>query len=203
MKTSRNFVYNQTRSRIIWISKESISCCKGNIYDFIYKMKLTKTTPEVLAFKVLWKRIDQVWVDWAVAMLMAGYDTEHLRILAWETEPFYQFEMQNIIDKVLTELQIDCSDKDKIIKDYVCYLIDKSFDGEIESLELLNILKDLFIELELNCDYLYGFYLLYFAKDDLLDSEYQYHWDGGTRENIDKIITDYFVTWKATYFAGE
>ncbi|NRS90814.1 hypothetical protein HNQ02_003761 [Flavobacterium sp. 7E] len=44
-----------------------------------------------------------------------------------------------------------------------------------------------------------NFYLLYFAKDDLRDQEYQYYWNDANRENIDQIITEYFKNWKTKY----
>ena len=47
-------------------------------------------------------------------MPMAGFDTEHLTILAGESEPFNQFQMQELADKVLAELQLDYSDKDNL-----------------------------------------------------------------------------------------
>ena len=165
-------------------------------------MKPLETTAKILAFKVLNRDIDKVWADWAVDMLMAGYYTEHLIILAGETEPFNQFQMQELAVKVLAELQLDYLDKDQTIKKYACYLIDKSLDGEFESFKALDILKDICIELDY-VEYLYDFYSLYFAKDDLSYSENQWYWDGATKENIEKIITDYFVTWKINYGTDE
>ena len=165
-------------------------------------MKPVITTAEILAFKALNRDIDQTWVDWAVDMLMAGYDTEHLTILAGEREPFNQFQMQELTDKVLTELQLDYSDKDQTIKNYACYLIDKSLDGELDNFKVLDILKDICIELDYE-KYLYAFYSLYFAKDDLSYSENQWYWDGATRENIEKIITDYFTNWKTNCVTDE
>jgi hypothetical protein len=158
-------------------------------------MKPVKSTAEILAFKVLNRDIDKTWVNWAVDMLIAGFDTEHLTILAGENEPFNQFQMQELVDKVLAELQLDYSVKDQTIKNYACYLIDKSLDGELDNFKVLGILKDICIELEYE-KYLYDFYSLYFAKDDLSYSENQWYWDGATRKNIEKIITDYFTAWK-------
>jgi len=158
-------------------------------------MKPVKTTWEILAFKVLNRDIDNAWVIWAFEMLMAGYDTENLTILAGESEPFNQFQMQELADKVLVELQLDYSDKVQTIKNYACYLIDKSLDGELDNYKVLTILKDICIELDYE-KYLYDFYSLYFAKDDLSNSENQWYWEGATKENIEKIITDYFTTWK-------
>lgn len=39
-------------------------------------MRPVKMTAEILAFKALNRDIDKTWVDWAVNMLMAGFDTE-------------------------------------------------------------------------------------------------------------------------------
>lgn len=158
-------------------------------------MKPVKSTTEILAFKILNRNIGRAWVEWAVDMLMIGFDTEHLAILAGESEPFNQFQMQDLTDKILAELQLDYSDKDHIIKNYACYLINNSLEGKISNFEALDILKDICIELDYE-KYLYDFYLLYFAKDDLSCSENQWYWEDATRENIDKIIVDYFNAWK-------
>ena len=165
-------------------------------------MKLVKSTAEILAFKVLNRDINKTWVDWAVEMLMAGFDTENLAILAGEFEPYNQFQLQDLTTKVLSELQLDLTDKDQAIKNYACFLIDKSLEGELDNFKVLHILKDICIELDYE-KYLYDFYSLYFAKDDLSYSENQWYWDGATRENIEKIITDYFTTWKTNCLTDE
>jgi hypothetical protein len=165
-------------------------------------MKPVKSTAEILAFKALNRDINKTWVDWAVEMLMAGFDTENLAILAGEFEPYYQFQLQDLTTKVLNELQLDYSDKEQTIKNYACYLIDKSLDGELDNFKVLDILKDICIELDYE-RYLYDFYLLYFTKDDLYYSENQWYWDGATRENIEKIITDYFISWKTNCATNE
>jgi hypothetical protein len=157
-------------------------------------MKPVKSTSEILASKVLNRDIDEKWIDWAIDMMMVGFDTKHLVMLAGESKPFNQFELQELVNKVLKELQIGYSDKDQIIKNYAYYLIKKVLDNEIDSFEVLSILKDICIELDYDSN-LYDFYSLYFAKDDLSYSENQWYWDGATRENIDKIIMDYFTEW--------
>lgn len=165
-------------------------------------MKPVKSTAEVLALKALNRDINKTWVDWAVEMLMGGFDTENLAILAGEFEPYNQFQLQDLTTKVLDELQLDYSDKTQTIKNYACYLIDKSLDGELDNFKVLDILKDICIELD--CEkYLYDFYSLYFAKDDLSYSENQWYWEGATRENIEKIITDYFINWKTNCVTNE
>lgn len=158
-------------------------------------MREVKSTVEILAFKALNRDIDRTWVEWAVEMLMAGFDTENLAILAGEYEPYNQFQLQALTTRAFDELQLDYSNKDQTIKNYSCYLIDKSLNGELNSFKVLAILKDICIELDY-ASYLYDFYLLYFAKDDLSYSDNQYYWNGADKDNIDKIILSYFTNWK-------
>jgi hypothetical protein len=158
-------------------------------------MNPVKATIEILAFKVLNRDINEKWIDWALEMMEAGFHTEHLAILAGEREPFNQFRLQDIATKALAELRLDYSDNEAIIKDYVCYLLDLSLNEEVDLLRILEILKDLYNELDWESS-LRDFYFLYWAKEDLLYSETQLYWEGATRGNIDSIIKDYFLNWK-------
>jgi hypothetical protein len=170
--------------------------CVIALRHFKTKMQPVKSTAEILAFKVLNRNTNIAWVDWALDMMTAGFDTEHLRILAGEREPFNQFQMQDLTNKVLNELNLDYADKNKILNNYVCYFIDKALSDETQTLKVLNSLKDLCIELDYK-RFLYDFYLLYFAKQDLIDSENQWYWDGADRSNIDNIIKEYFTKFKS------
>ncbi len=161
-------------------------------------MELPINTIEILAFKVLNRNIDKTWIDWAVDMLMAGFDTESLVILAGESEPYNQFELQRLTDKVFNELNLNYSDKKQIVEDYNYYLIDGALNNKFDSFKVLGILKDICIELDYDKT-LYNFYSLYFAKDDLMDSGFQWYWKGATIENIDNIITEYMVKWRSDY----
>jgi hypothetical protein len=158
-------------------------------------MKPIKSTYEILAYKVLNHSVDQTWVDWAYQMLLAGFDNENLIILAGETSPYNEFELRELTSKIFDELHLDYSDTEKVIKNYTSYLIDKAIVGEIETVKVLEILKDICIELDY-AKYLYHFYTLYFAKTDLLEYEDQYYINDVDRSNIDKTIADYFVKWK-------
>ncbi len=157
-------------------------------------MKPVKSTAEILALKALNRNIGQTWVDWAVEMLVAGFETEHLVILAGESKPFNQFYMQELAERVLEELHLDYSDKDRAIKNYASYLIDEALDGRMDKIEVLRILDDIYIELD-RPKYLYDFSSLYNAKWDLLESDMQWYWDGATKDNIDDIIIGYFRQW--------
>lgn len=158
-------------------------------------MKSIESTAEILAFKALNRNINERWINWAVDMLMAGIETENLVILAGENKPYNQFELQSLTDRILNELDISIDDKDQIIKNYACYLIDKALKGEIQPFNVLDILKDICIELDYE-SYLYDFYSLYFAKEDLKYSDIQWYWPDANKENIDIIIHEYFIDWK-------
>jgi len=162
-------------------------------------MKPVEKTFEILAFKALGRDIDgRTLVDWAIDMLVAGYNTEYLTILAGEREPFNPFQIEKLVNNVLSELQLDYSDMGQTIRNYAYYLIGISLNNEIDSYEVLGILKRICAELEYEESWM-DFFLLYYAKDDLLYSENQYYWDGATRENIDQIILEYFIKWKSNY----
>lgn len=164
-------------------------------------MKPVKSTVEILAFKALNRDVNKTWVDWAVDMFMAGFNTESLTILAGESEPFNQFQMQELTDKVLAELQLDYSDKDQTIKNYACYLIDKSLAGEIDNFKVLDILKDICIELDHEKTCMTS---IPFTSRKMTYPIRKINGIGTERqENIEKIITDYFTTWKTNCVTDE
>lgn len=156
-----------------------------------------KTTPAILAYKVLNRNIDKFWIDWAVDMLMNDFDTDHLVILAGISSPYEQFELQALTDKVLDELSLDYSDKEEVIKGYVRYLIQAGIREELNitfSLKLLRELRDLYNELDYDRS-LSTFYALYYGVDDLQKDEVQWYVDGMDRNNMLSVIKNTFVQW--------
>ncbi|RYZ27993.1 MAG: hypothetical protein EOO10_11010 [Chitinophagaceae bacterium] len=152
------------------------------------------STYKVLKAKAFNENIDETWIDWALEMIEAGYESENLYMLAGETKPYNQFALQELTNKVLKDLNLEYSDKDAVIRDYVYYLISSSVDRPETYYKTLRELKNICIELDMDSQYM-DFYLLYFAKDDLLVDEVQWYWDGATRENIDQIISERFKNW--------
>ena len=146
--------------------------------------------------------IDQKWINWAMEMMEAGFETENLIVLAGISEPVNQFELQELTNKVLAELELDYSDQKLVIKNYVYYLITNSINKPETYLETLKELKEICLDLDLDAEYM-DFYLLYFAKDDLTEQEYQHYWDNATRENIDEIIAENFAKWKTKFEAED
>jgi hypothetical protein len=81
-------------------------------------MQPVVSTAEVLAYKVLNRLTESAWIDWAYDMLVAGFDTEHLVILAGMQQPLEYFEMRTLTDNVLGELSLDYMNGDIVISDY-------------------------------------------------------------------------------------
>jgi hypothetical protein len=154
------------------------------------------STYEILVSKVLNRPIGKQWTDWATQMLQAGYDKENLIILAGESEPYNQFYLRELTTKVLNELGIDFSDKEKAVKNYTCYLLKGFLNGTQDFRKTLTILKDLCIETDYE-RHLYKFYLFWFAKDDFdYFGDSQYHLDESvTKYSIDEFIIEYSKQW--------
>jgi len=157
-------------------------------------MKPIKSTYEILAWKHLNRSVDEKWSDWAVEMMMQGFETEHLVELAGISKPFNQFELKELTDNLFAELGLDFSDKEKVLKSYATFLIEKVLNREKDTFSTLCVPKDLCIELDYEKN-LYDFYSLYFAKYDLKYDEIQHYWHGADRTNIDSICLNYFTNW--------
>lgn len=135
--------------------------------------------------------VDEMWVEWALEMIQAGYESDNLYILAGITRPYHQFELQRLLDKVLADLDLDYEDRSLMIRNYIYYIISVALNEPSNYLSTLREIKDICIALDMEQQYM-DFYLLYFAKDDLNESEVQWYWDGADRTNIDLIIRKVF-----------
>lgn len=149
------------------------------------------STYRVLKSKAFDENIDEPWIDWAIEMVEAGYESEHLYILAGERPPYNQFVMQELTTKVLLELNLDYSDKSAVIRNYAVYLINSSINRPETYFETLQTLNNIYLELDRDPDY-EDFSLLCYAKEDLSLAEVQWYWHDATRENIDRIIKNKF-----------
>ncbi len=160
------------------------------------KMKPIKSTAEILAYKVLNRSVDEQWSTWAYEMILAGFNTENLIILAGERKPFNQFEMKELTEKVFAELNMDYSNQEQVIKNYIYYLIERVLvTYEQDAFSVLGILMNIYNEFD-HPSYLQDFYMLYFAKEDLRHGDMQWYWDGADKNNIDEVITNYFIEWE-------
>lgn len=158
-------------------------------------MKPIPSTAEILAYKVLNRNGGGIWINWAVDMLIAGFDTEHLVELAGASVHDSHFELQALATKALHELNLDYTDKHQIIRNYASYSILLSLDGTTPPIKVLNILYDIHFELDEE-SYLEHFTHLYYAKEEeLLNNGVQWYFTSIDNSDIDSIIHDYFVQW--------
>ena len=161
-------------------------------------MKYVPSTYKILYYRALESRIDKEWIDWTIEMIVAGFETEHLLYLASFDLPSNQFKLQEVADKALKELGLDYSDRKLTTKNYANYTIQTVISGEIDYFSALYTLKDIYVSLNYP-EYLHDFYLLYFAKNDLLEYGDQMYWDGANSTNIDSIIDSTFRNWSSNF----
>lgn len=152
------------------------------------------STYKILKQKAFNENIDESWIDWAIEMMEADYESANLYMLAGAMKPYNQFELQELTSKVFEDLHLDYSDKEAVLKNYVYYLISNSINHLETYLKTLRELKDIYYQLEMHSGFR-DFYLLYYAKDDLMVDEVQWYWEGANRENIDQIIKEHFQSW--------
>ncbi|NMH26473.1 hypothetical protein [Flavobacterium silvaticum] len=150
-----------------------------------------KSTAEILALKTLNKTVDQKWIDWSIKMLEAGFYSENLLFLAGENENTNQFELQQITDKALAELKLDYSNKELIVKNYACFVVNEVLTGNRKVEVILDMLERLCIELGYP-QYLFEFYELSQAYRDIAIYGDQHILPNATNENIEQIVIDYF-----------
>jgi hypothetical protein len=156
------------------------------------------STYKILKKKAFNENIDETWIDWALEMIEAGYQSENLYMLAGKTKPFNQFEFQELTENVLKDLGFNYTNTDVVLKNYVYYLISSSIDRPDDYSKTLRELKNICQDLDMDATYI-DFYHLYYAKCDLNVDEVQWYWDGANRENIDQIIEDIFRKWMIEY----
>lgn len=153
------------------------------------------STYKILKEKAFNSDIDESWVDWAIEMMEAGYEADSLYQLAGTLKPYNQFELQALTTLVLKDLQLDYSDKKKVLKNYVYFLVTSNLNTPENYYKVLREFRDIYYELDMDSEF-QDLALLYWAKDDLLYSDYQHYWEGANRENIDSIIKKQFALLK-------
>lgn len=154
--------------------------------------KAVLSTHKILKTKAFNADIDESWIQWAVQMMQAGFEADSLYELAGISKPFNQFELQELTTKVLKDLELDYSDKKKILRNYTYFLIKSCMDIPDKYDETLKELRDSYYENDTDTT-LQNMALLYWAKEELQYDEHQYYWEGADRTNIDRIIYDQFT----------
>ncbi|HRH48847.1 MAG TPA: hypothetical protein PLP23_08845 [Panacibacter sp.] len=160
--------------------------------------KPVPSTYKILKEKAFNSDVNESWIDWAIEMMEVGYESVNLYELAGTTRPYNQFELQELTNKVFKELNLDYSDKTNALKNYIYFLLTTSIDKPENYNRVLQEFRDIYYELDADPEY-QDLALLYWAKDDLIYSEFQHYWDGADRTNIDQIIREQFGLYIAKF----
>ena len=147
------------------------------------------TTNRILAEKLLQDSCGQNCVDWAIGMLGQGRDTHHVLRLAGMIPPHNHFEIAELRDKALRELEIPDISVTEAITKFTVELLQAALCGETDMVAALAEVKELCIANDYQGDIM-EFYHLYFALTDLQYSDVQWYWPGATAENISAIIRE-------------
>lgn len=161
-------------------------------------MQPVSSTAKVIWHKAFERHSDMLWINWAIDMIEAGFQSENLYILAGCTPPFEPSVMNDLTTAVLKDLSIDYTDKQMATKNYAYSLIKKALADPAKLADTLYQLQEFY--------YITGkekiyrdFYFLYFAYEELNELGIQFYWEGATRKNIDTIIRNRFLGWLRDY----
>lgn len=164
-------------------------------------MHKVKSSYKILADKVLQQDNAEDWIDWALEMMEAGFESEHLFILAGLSPKLNRFEFDEIINKTLKELYLDKATNEEIINGYIYYLVSEALNGKLSTAIVLDKLRSLCQDRNYD-EELFAFYLLAYAQEELDELGVQFYWQDADKSNIDLIIRDKFLDWKRNYENG-
>ena len=156
------------------------------------------STAEILVYKQQNININAQWKDWALEMLMAGYETENLFILAGEDIHCNPIEFAELTDKIFEELHLNEIDSNSIIILYSLFIVKSVIQSPNKNKVsvALNKLEQECINNEYNT-FLYDFYLLSNAIDELKALGEQWYWNDAslTKENWYEYTLKFFKLW--------
>jgi hypothetical protein len=126
------------------------------------------------------------YVDWAGEMLVQGYDSYSLRILAGLDRFASPFEAEDYFLRSVKELGLSIPDSENAIRAYACVIAQQISEGEITSQEGVRALYKICIATEYERDFVVWLELDD-ALDNLLYGDYLYTYESATLDNFDEI----------------
>lgn len=156
--------------------------------------KISPLTAKVLAFsEVPDYDIDEA-VSWAVEMLVLGYETPNLLILASLSKSDNYFEKVKYLRKACQEISLDFKTGEEGVISYNSFFIKEIFAGNQVRSNLFEIYK--FCQAKNYANSILDFYLLYWAWDDFAYGEsYSDYWADATPQNIESIVVQVAKDW--------
>ena len=161
-------------------------------------MHKVKSTYKVLGSRALQQDSAEDWIDWALEMMEAGFESEHLIILAGLSPSLNRFEFDDIVTKTLKELSLDRFSEDEKVNGYIYYFISEALQGQISTKAVLQNCRKI-CQLRDYDDAFYPFYLLAYAQEELDEFGVQFYWQDANSDNLDLIINTQFLEWINDY----
>lgn len=122
-----------------------------------------------------------------------------MSVLAGERPPYNQFELEELVDRVLVELGVvKYSRVEDAVVAYASVRVQQLLSGCDTMDAVLSELSALCSDMDYS-DEIYDFYLLRWGLDDLKHDTMCYHWPDANRGNIHHIIRSYCQKWLKQY----
>lgn len=137
------------------------------------------------------------YVDWAGEMLVQGYDSHSLRILAGLDKFASTFEAEDYFLRSIKELNLRIPDSANAIRAYACEIAEQIIKGIVTGQEGVRALYNVCIATEYERDFII-WYELDDALDSLLYGDYPFTYESATLENFDEIAKREAATFIAT-----
>ena len=144
------------------------------------------STKAIFGKRALYQLPASDYVDWAGEMLVQGYDSYSLRILAGLERLASTFEAEDYFLRSAKELGLSVPDSEAAIGVYACEIAQEIVEGRLTGQEGVRALYRICLATEYHRDY-----LIWLELDDALDSilsgEYAYTYESATLENFDEV----------------
>jgi hypothetical protein len=126
------------------------------------------------------------YVEWSGEMLVQGYDSRSLRILAGLNRLASTFEAEDYFLRSIKELNLSPPDRDSAIRAYACEIAQRVVEGKIPAGEGVRALYQICIA----NDYARAL-IIWLELDDALDSllhgDYPFTYESATLDNFDEV----------------
>jgi hypothetical protein len=144
------------------------------------------STKAIFGKRALYQLPSSDYIDWAGEMLVQGYDSYSLRILAGLECLASTFESEDYFLRASTELGLSIPDSGAAVRAYACEIAQQIVEGKVTAQDGVRALYRICLATEYDRDY-----LIWLELDDALDSllsgEYAYTYESATLENFDEV----------------
>lgn len=140
-------------------------------------------------------------VDWACDMLLYGYETEHLLLLAATTKPTTAFESELYLDNAVEELGLNFIYGEKALISYTWTYVSELSKGAAIKTNLSIIDRTYMANMDrtLISDFTSLSYAWDCYRDDDADFYIPRYWEGATKDNLEDTTISYAKEWLEKY----